>query len=166
HDFPRGHKQKLIPSIYLTIDLEDSNDSLCNSQLSIFICLQWLLSTSSLTYMADIMLIIENPVLNNTLKLENEFKPILVLLVDSERSMSILSEKLAGIVLPIDHFGSHLDSSRVIENIDLAKQNFHYFGERLCDIWQRDYIYSKEVIVKYVDEQINLFNKASDISWG
>ncbi|CAG8819512.1 37657_t:CDS:2 [Gigaspora margarita] len=154
--------------------------------------------------MADIMLIMKNPVLNNTLKLENEFKPILVLLVDSgpdenprhlkniieyyklfielnldnftvrthapgqsvynpvECSMSILSEKLKCIVLPIDHFGSHLDSSGIIENIDLAKQNFHYSDKRLCDIWRRDYIHSREVIVEYVDKQINLFNKASD----
>ncbi|CAG8835179.1 16995_t:CDS:2, partial [Gigaspora margarita] len=154
--------------------------------------------------MADIMLMMENPVLNNALKLKNEFKPILVLLVDGgpdenprhlkniieyyklfielnldyftvrthalgqsaynpvECSISILSGKLAGIVLSIDHFGSYLDSSSVIENIDFAKQNFHYSGEKLCDIWRRDYIHSKEVIVEYVDEQINFFNKASD----
>ncbi|CAG8748670.1 7807_t:CDS:2 [Cetraspora pellucida] len=123
-----GSKQKLIPSVYLTINPEGSNDSLHN----------------------------ENPVLNNMLKLENEFKPILVLLVDElnldyltvrtyasgqsaynpvECSMSTLLEKLAGIVLPIDHFGSHLDSNSIIENIDLAKQNFCYADKKLCDIW-------------------------------
>ncbi|CAG8807009.1 7752_t:CDS:2, partial [Cetraspora pellucida] len=154
YDFPRGSKQKLIPSVYLTIDPEGSNDSLFN-----------------------IMAMMENSVLNNMLKLENKFKPILVLLVDSgsdenlrhfknikeycklfielnldyltirihaprqsvynpvEHSMSTLSEKLADIVLPIDHFGLHLDSNVIIENIDLAKQNFCYVSEKLCDIW-------------------------------
>ncbi|CAG8844677.1 8511_t:CDS:1, partial [Gigaspora margarita] len=28
HDFPKGSMQKLIPSVYLTIDPEDSNDLL------------------------------------------------------------------------------------------------------------------------------------------
>ncbi|RIB07348.1 hypothetical protein C2G38_2214703 [Gigaspora rosea] len=159
HDFPKGSKQKLIPSVYLTIDPEDSNDSLRNGQLSIFIRPQWLLKTSSLTHMVDLMQIVENPILSSKLKLENEFKPILVLLVDGspdenprhlknikeycklfielnldyftirthapgqsaynpvERSMSTLSGKLAGIVLPIDNFGSHLDSNGVINNV-------------------------------------------------
>ncbi|CAG8641988.1 30528_t:CDS:2 [Gigaspora margarita] len=181
HDFPKGSKQKLIPSVYLTIDLEDSNDSLHNGQLLIFIRPQWLLKTSSLTHIVDLIQIVENPDLSSKLKLEDEFKPILVLLVDNgpdenprhlknikeycklfielnldyftirthapgqsaynpvERSMSTLSEKLAGIVLPIDNFGSYLDSN--------------------------DHIHGKEVFIEYVDEQIDSFNKALDISW-
>ncbi|CAG8786717.1 19796_t:CDS:2 [Gigaspora margarita] len=108
----------------------------------------------------------KNPVLSSKLKLENEFKPILVLLVDGgsdenprhlknikkycklfielnldyytirthapgqsaynfvEHSMSTLLGKLAGIVLPIDNFGSYLSSNGVINNINLTKQNF------------------------------------------
>ncbi|CAG8642118.1 11724_t:CDS:1, partial [Scutellospora calospora] len=51
-----------------------------------------------------------------------------------ERSMSTLSGKLASIVLPIDNFGSYLDSNSIIENINLAKQNFYYASKKLCDI--------------------------------
>ncbi|CAG8820727.1 41786_t:CDS:2, partial [Gigaspora margarita] len=207
YDFPKGSKQKLIPSVYLTIDLEDSNDSLHNGQLLIFICPQWLLKTSFLTHMVNLMQIVKNPDLSSKLKLEDEFKPILVLLVNGgpdknprhlknikeycklfielnldyftirthalgqsaynpvECSMSTLSEKLAGIVLPIDNFGSHLDSNGAINNVDLAKQNFQYASEKLYNIWRRDHIHGKEVFVEYVDEQINPFNKASDVSW-
>ncbi|CAG8832318.1 7281_t:CDS:2, partial [Gigaspora margarita] len=135
YDFLREHKQKLIPSIYLTIGLEDSNNSL-----------------------SDIMLIMKNPVLNNALKLENEFNPILVLLVDGDLMRTPAYN-------PVKHSMFTL-SENIIENINLAKQNFHYSSKRLCDIWQQNYINSKEVIVEYLDEQINLFNKASDISWG
>ncbi|CAG8838891.1 30741_t:CDS:2, partial [Gigaspora margarita] len=78
-------------------------------------------------------------------------------------SMSTLSEKLAGIVLPIDNFSSYLDFNGAINNVDLAKQNFQYAGEKLCDIWWQDHIYGKEVFIKYVDKQINPFNKVSDI---
>ncbi|CAG8803547.1 31409_t:CDS:2, partial [Gigaspora margarita] len=148
HDFPKGSKQKLIPSVYLTIDPEDSNDLLHN---------------------------VKNTILSSKLKLEYEFKPILVLLVEGgpnenprhlknikeyyklfielnldyftikphapeqfaynfvERSISMLLRKFAGIVLPIDNFGSHLDSN--------------------------------EVFVEYVDKQIDPFNKVSGVSW-
>ncbi|CAG8754810.1 6865_t:CDS:2, partial [Racocetra fulgida] len=64
-----------------------------------------------------------------------------------KHSMSTLLGKLTGIVLPIDHFGSYFNSNVIIENTDLAKQNFHY----------TDYIHGKEVIVEYIDEQIDLF---------
>ncbi|CAG8498792.1 1853_t:CDS:2 [Scutellospora calospora] len=61
-----------------------------------------------------------------------------------EHSMSTLSEKLADIVLPIDHFGSHLNSSSNVIDSELANQNFCYAGERLYNIWQQDYIHRKE----------------------
>ncbi|CAG8839363.1 35942_t:CDS:2, partial [Gigaspora margarita] len=153
HDFSKGSKQKLTPSVYLTIDPEDSNNSL---------------------HTVDLMIMMENSVLSSKLKLENKFKPILVLLVDSglnenprhqkdikeycklfielnldyftirthtprqfaynsvECSMFTLSEKLAGIVLPIDNFGSHLSSNSVMNNIDLAKQNFRYTAKEVA----------------------------------
>ncbi|CAG8832845.1 29541_t:CDS:2, partial [Gigaspora margarita] len=47
-----------------------------------------------------------------------------------EHSMSTLSGKLAGIVLPIDHFGSHLNSSGIINDTELANKNFHYASEK------------------------------------
>ncbi|CAG8446961.1 4526_t:CDS:2 [Scutellospora calospora] len=51
-----------------------------------------------------------------------------------ERSIAIFSSKLAGVVLPIDHFGKHLDSqSRVINN-ELANKNFHYASSMLINI--------------------------------
>ncbi|CAG8852893.1 44563_t:CDS:1, partial [Gigaspora margarita] len=167
----------------------------------------WLINTSSSTHMADILFLSENPELEEALKIENEFKPILILLVDGgpdenpkylknikeycnlfkklnldylsvrthapgqsafnpvERSMSTLSGKLAGIVLPIDNFGSHLDSVGNIMDNNLAIRNFQYAGERLCELWQRDKIHGKNVIVKYIANETDLFNETSNISW-
>ncbi|CAG8636032.1 20688_t:CDS:2, partial [Cetraspora pellucida] len=128
--------------------------------------------------MADLLSMMKNLVLNEALKYEDKVKPILVLLVDSspnenfrhlkycklflklnldyftiqtyalrqsaynpvEHSMSTLSGKLAGIVLPIDHFGSHLDSSDNVIN---------------------NYIYGKEVLVEYVNQEANIFSEVS-----
>ncbi|CAG8596260.1 7297_t:CDS:2 [Gigaspora margarita] len=47
--------------------------------------------------------------------------------------MATLSGKLAGITLPIDHFGTHLDTQGNVIHPELALQNFKYAGEMLCD---------------------------------
>ncbi|CAG8846460.1 6398_t:CDS:2, partial [Gigaspora margarita] len=75
-----------------------------------------------------------------------------------ERSMLSLSKKVAGITLPIDHFGNHLDSQGNVQDYELGLQNFHYAGQALADLWRRDLIYGKPVFAKYVDGQTNPFS--------
>ena len=52
-----------------------------------------------------------------------------------ERRMVLLSKELAGIVLPHDSFGTHLDENG--KTIDDVKelQNFRKAGETLSEIW-------------------------------
>ena len=45
-----------------------------------------------------------------------------------ERGMAPLSSKLARIVLPIDHYGTHLNSQGKVINEELAKKNFRFSG--------------------------------------
>ncbi|GES90526.1 hypothetical protein GLOIN_2v1783204 [Rhizophagus clarus] len=71
--------------------------------------------------------------------------------------MATLSGKLAGITLPIDHFGSHLNTQGKVIDPELALQNFRYAGESLCDIWSRDLIFGKSVDARYVEELANPF---------
>ncbi|PKB92980.1 hypothetical protein RhiirA5_486688 [Rhizophagus irregularis] len=71
--------------------------------------------------------------------------------------MATLSGKLAGITLPIDHFGTHLNSQGKVINPELALQNFRYAGEALCDIWRRDLIFGRSVDTQYVEELVNPF---------
>ncbi|CAB4439850.1 unnamed protein product [Rhizophagus irregularis] len=75
-----------------------------------------------------------------------------------ERSMASLSAKLAGITLPIGEFGSHLNSQGNVVDEELARKNFEYSGNRLCDIWKRDDIHGKSVIVEYINEKKIPFN--------
>ena len=56
-----------------------------------------------------------------------------------ERSMVSLSGKLAGITLPHDKYGNHLRNGKVVDD-NLARQNFAYSGETLCELWKRDHI--------------------------
>ena len=54
-----------------------------------------------------------------------------------ERSMATLSKKVAGITLPIDNFGNHLNSQGKVRDHELGLQNFRYAGEKLADLWRR-----------------------------
>jgi hypothetical protein len=74
-----------------------------------------------------------------------------------ERGMATLSRKLAGVTLPIDHFGKHLNSQGNVTDPELAAQNFRYAGEALCNIWSHDLIFEKRVDVQYVDTLKNPF---------
>jgi hypothetical protein len=47
--------------------------------------------------------------------------------------MASLSHDLAGLILPYDHFGSHLNDSGVTINVDLEKINFRKAGQILAE---------------------------------
>ncbi|CAG8848303.1 34520_t:CDS:2, partial [Gigaspora margarita] len=93
-----------------------------------------------------------------------------------ERSMCTLSEKLAGIELPVDKFEldykreqydlcftlmsiieSHLNSQGAVINEELARRNFEFFGQLLYEIWRRDNIHRRQVCVNYIDYNKDLF---------
>ncbi|CAG8775471.1 30566_t:CDS:2 [Gigaspora margarita] len=88
---------------------------------------------------------------------QSSFNPV-------ERSMASLSSKLAGIMLPIDHFSTHLNSQGKVIDEELAMKNFRFSGEKLCDIWRRDKIHEKPVQVEYLDTHDNLLADM-EISW-
>ncbi|PKC10142.1 hypothetical protein RhiirA5_498690 [Rhizophagus irregularis] len=176
HDFPIGFGQKLIPSVYLIINPNESNDELRTGKLAIFIRPQWSLGTSSLTHMQDLESLASNSQYDDALKTNGMIRPIWILLKFDldflsirthapgqskynpvERGMATLSGKLAGITLPIDHFGKHLDSQGKVINPELAARNFRYSGEALCEIWRRDLIFGKKVDACYVDMHTNPF---------
>ncbi|CAG8847461.1 22240_t:CDS:2, partial [Gigaspora margarita] len=60
-----------------------------------------------------------------------------------ERGMTTLSDKLASIVLPINHSEMHLNSQAKVINPELTFKNFKYAGEALCDIWHNDLIFGE-----------------------
>lgn len=207
HDFPKGNKMKLVPSVYLLIDPTDSNTALRTGQLAIFVRPEYFLNTSSLTHMTDLLTLINSQEFASILLKENNVKPIWVLLVDGgpdenpkhlkniieysnlfrtldldyltirthapyqsaynpvERSMASLSEKLAGITLPVDEYGVHLDSQGNVVNEELARRNFEFSGKKLCEIWSRDQIYGRPVTVQYVDQSSKPFDNPASTTW-
>jgi len=54
-----------------------------------------------------------------------------------ERKMALLSRELSGLILPHDHYGSHLDKKGNTVDPQLEKKNFTFAGKALADVWSR-----------------------------
>ena len=67
-----------------------------------------------------------------------------------ERRMAPLSRELAGLVLPHDHFGTHLNASGKTIDHDLEKENFGKAAETLAEIWSSVLIDNYPVHAEYV----------------
>ena len=52
-----------------------------------------------------------------------------------ERRMAPLSRFLAGIILPHDTFGSHLNARGETVDVDRERENFQKAGETLAEVW-------------------------------
>ncbi|CAF0966037.1 unnamed protein product [Didymodactylos carnosus] len=68
-----------------------------------------------------------------------------------ERRMAPLSHDLAGLILPHDHYGSHLNDSGVTINQELEKANFKKAGEVLAEVWSGSIIDEYPVIAEYME---------------
>lgn len=68
-----------------------------------------------------------------------------------ERRMAPLSRELAGIILPHDKFGTHLNGSGKTVNLELEKNNFRFAGETLATIWENVIIDGYPVVAEYID---------------
>ncbi|CAG8569541.1 15189_t:CDS:2 [Cetraspora pellucida] len=154
---------KLIPSVYLLINPNNSNTTFHSEQLAIFIRLEYFVNTSSLMHMPDLLIFVNNQDFAPVLLKENKALDLDYLTICThapyqsaynsvKRSMAFLSEKLTGITLPIDEYGVHLDSQKNVVNKELAQYNFEFSENRLCELWNRDNIYDKPVTVYYVDQ--------------
>ncbi|CAF1271257.1 unnamed protein product, partial [Rotaria sp. Silwood1] len=71
-----------------------------------------------------------------------------------ERRMAPLSHDLSGLILPHDHFGTHLDANGNTIDFELEKQNFKKAGEVLAEVWSDTVIDCHPVVASYVNSSI------------
>ncbi|CAF0966810.1 unnamed protein product [Rotaria sp. Silwood1] len=71
-----------------------------------------------------------------------------------EHRMAPLSHDLAGLILPHDHFGSHLNDSGVTINIDLEKLNFRKAGQILAETWNQSVIDGFPCVAEYINPPV------------
>lgn len=57
---------------------------------------------------------------------------------------------MSGVILPHDHFGSHLDDQRRTIDEDLELQNFQYAGEVLADVWSPLVVDGHPTVAEYI----------------
>ena len=68
-----------------------------------------------------------------------------------ERRMAPLSRELAGVILPHETFGTHLNSKGGTIDPELEKKNFAHAGEILAEIWSNTVIDGKSTISEFID---------------
>ncbi|CAF1129204.1 unnamed protein product [Adineta ricciae] len=68
-----------------------------------------------------------------------------------ERRLALLSHDLSGLVLPHNHYGTHLNISGITVDAELEKLNFKRTGEVLAEIWNMNMIDRHSVVAEYVD---------------
>ena len=68
-----------------------------------------------------------------------------------ERKMAPLSKELSGLILPHDHFGSHLDNSGKTVDETLEKENFAFAGKTLAEIWSELVVDNFPTIAEYIE---------------
>jgi hypothetical protein len=82
HDFPKGAKHKLIPSVYQMFNSDNTNDVLRPGKMRIFIRPEYFLGTSCETHMVDLMAITNEESFHEFTHYEGSVKPIWCLLTD------------------------------------------------------------------------------------
>ncbi|CAH2100801.1 unnamed protein product [Euphydryas editha] len=73
--------------------------------------------------------------------------------------MAPLSRELAGLILPHDRFGSHLDERGVTIDEHLKRSNFEFAGNVLAEVWSSMEIDGYNVTAKYVGAEHH------DVEW-
>lgn len=68
-----------------------------------------------------------------------------------ERRMAPLSKDLAGLIIPHNHDGDHLDTQgRTVDQM-LERRNFEYAGRTLAEVWSSTIIDTFPTIAEYID---------------
>ena len=67
--------------------------------------------------------------------------------------MSNLSKELNGVILPHDHFGTHLDNNNNFVDEELELKNFEHAGEFLAKFWSKLVINGHPVVAEFVREE-------------
>jgi len=69
----------------------------------------------------------------------------------AERKMAPLSKELTGLILPHDHYGSHLNESGITIDADLEKKNFKFAGVSLAEIWLQIIVDKFATVAEYIE---------------
>lgn len=67
-----------------------------------------------------------------------------------ERRMAPISRELSALILPHDHYGTHLGNGSKTIDVDLELKNFEFAGKSLAEVWSSMVIDQYPVTAEYV----------------
>ncbi|CAF1315319.1 unnamed protein product [Didymodactylos carnosus] len=79
--------------------------------------------------------------------------------------MTTLSHDIAGLILPHDQYGSHLNADGKTIDVVLEKENFCKAGETLAEVWSSTVIDSFPVVAQYVEHSDFAAEENLDEKW-
>lgn len=80
--------------------------------------------------------------------------------------MAPLSKRLAGVIVPHEHFGSHLDDNGMTTDDDLEKRNFQHAGETLAEVWREMKIDNYDVSAEFRQPEDSMQDPAEpNLAW-
>ena len=82
-----------------------------------------------------------------------------------ERRMSNLSKELSGVILPHNHFGTHLDHNNKTIDEKLERQNFQYAGEILAELWSKLVSDDHPVITEFIRDEVSDITITKSEEW-
>jgi len=80
-----------------------------------------------------------------------------------ERRMAPLSRQLSGLVLPFDHFGSHLDNRGRTTDLALEYENFKFAGEILSEVFGKVVIDGFDTFAEFIEEEYSEIKRSNII---
>jgi hypothetical protein len=86
-----------------------------------------------------------------------------------ERRLSPMSHDLAGLILPHDPFGTHLNDNGLTEHVELEKEIFKLTGDVLAEVWNMNIVDEYPVVAEYIkpspliDEQLKMVDSTSTL---
>ena len=79
-----------------------------------------------------------------------------------ERRLSPMAQDLTGLILPHNHFGTHLDANGFTKDAELEKENCKLTGDVLAEVWSMNVLDEYPVVAEYIepspmiDEQLKM----------
>ena len=84
----------------------------------------------------------------------------------AERRMVKFSKDLSGVLLPHDHFGTHLNSQGKTINTDLERKNFAHAGKLLAEIWSDTVIDGHPTVSEFIDGEPDIETSPKKVHHG
>ncbi|CAF1030320.1 unnamed protein product [Rotaria magnacalcarata] len=171
HDFVVAPRHKLIPLVYVECTINDKKEVSYSGSTYITIRSGKHDSSTAETHNHDFSLLFGSKEFEPVMKVNGKCKPIVIICVDGENTLFYkyhanfifsckggpdenprYSETLAGgLILPYDHYGSHLDNGGNTIDTELEIRNFKRAGNCLAEVWGELTIDSYPVVCQYVE---------------